>query len=65
MSFIFEISEYIKKSRRESDQNGNYLRKPRKEEEASEKKRRKEANKQQEEAQRQKRIELRKKVFLI
>ena len=25
MFFIFEISEYIKKSRRESDQSGNYL----------------------------------------
>ena len=38
MSFIFEISEYIKKSKRESDQSGNYLRKPRKEEEVNEKK---------------------------
>ena len=39
MSFIFEILEYIKKSKRESDQSGNYLRKPRKEEEDSEKER--------------------------
>ena len=39
MSFIFEISKYIKKSRREPDQSGNYLRKPRKEEEDNEKER--------------------------
>ena len=39
MSFIFEILEYIKKSKRESDQSGNYLRKPRKEEEDNEKER--------------------------
>ena len=39
MSFIFEILEYIKKSKRESDQSGNYLRKPRKEEKDSEKER--------------------------
>ena len=39
MSFIFEISEYIKKSRREYIQSENYLRKLRKEEEDSEKER--------------------------